>query len=151
MEVSSTAKAAELCTKDPGAAAIASDLAARLYGLRIVEDHIEDYARNYTRFLVISQRGLEKTGEDKTSILFAVKDRVGALYDMLKPFAQHQINLSKIESRPSKKKPWEYVFYVDLDGHLEDPPVKKALGELETGCIFLKILGSYPKGLVLSP
>ncbi len=147
-EVASTSKAAALAQKDPKAAAIASDLAGRLYGLKVIAAHIEDQSKNVTRFLVISMVGLKKTGEDKTSVLFSVKDRVGALYNMLKPFSQHQINLSKIESRPSKKKPWEYIFYVDLEGHQEDPTVEQALKELEEGCVFLKILGSFPKGPV---
>jgi chorismate mutase/prephenate dehydratase len=151
VEVASTGKAAALSQKDPKAAAIASELAAPLYGLRVVEPHIEDQANNVTRFLVISMTDLGKTEDDKTSILFSVKDRVGALYHMLQPFSQHHINLSKIESRPSKKKPWEYIFYVDLEGHQEDQTVKNALKELEKECLFLKVLGSYPKGQVTGP
>lgn len=145
VEVSSTTQAAERSKKDTKSAAIASELAGRLYGLRVVEPHIEDHASNVTRFLVISLKGLQKTGKDKTSILFSVKDRVGALNGVLKPFAQHRINLSRIESRPSKKKPWEYIFYVDLGGHQSDLPVKRALKALDAQCNFLKILGSYPK------
>lgn len=151
VEVASTGKAAVLSQKDPKAAAIASELAAPLYSLRVVASNIEEQANNVTRFLVISMTGLGKTGEDKTSILFSVKDRVGALYHMLQPFSQHHINLSKIESRPSKKKPWEYVFYVDLEGHQEDQTVKNAMKELEEECLFLKVLGSYPKGQVAGP
>jgi chorismate mutase/prephenate dehydratase len=79
-------------------------------------------------------------------VLFSVKDRVGALHDMLVPFQKHGINLTKIESRPSKKKAWDYYFFLDMDGHKDNPSVKKALGELETKCIFLKVLGSYPIG-----
>ncbi|MFQ5455575.1 MAG: prephenate dehydratase [Nitrospirota bacterium] len=143
-EVYSTAKAAEMCKDDPSAGAIASEMAAELYGLKIVRRNIEDNTNNYTRFLVISKKYCQKTGDDKTSIMFSIKDRVGALYNMLKPFATHKINLTRIESRPSKKKVWEYNFYIDLEGHIEDENVKKALEELEEESIFLKILGSYP-------
>ncbi|MBC7188714.1 prephenate dehydratase, partial [Candidatus Aerophobetes bacterium] len=145
-ETESTAKAAQLASEEEGAAAIASEIAAALYGLEIIEDHIEDFPHNYTRFLVIGNEYVEKSGEDKTSILFSIKDRVGALHDMLVPFKKYGINLTKIESRPTKKKAWEYVFFVDFMGHMDDEQVKKALAELERECFFLKILGSYPKG-----
>ena len=143
-EVYSTAKAAEICVEDPTAAAIASELAARLYGLQIVKRRIEDNINNFTRFLVISEKSREKTGRDKTSVMFSIKDRVGALYEILKPFAQYGINLTKIESRPSKKKAWEYIFFVDLEGHQADKTVKAAVDDLKAQCLFLKILGSYP-------
>ena len=143
-EVYSTAKAAEWCVEDPTAGAIASELAGRLYGLQILKKKIEDNPNNMTRFLVISKRPAVRTGRDKTSVVFSIKDRVGALYDMLKPFSANTINLTKIESRPSKKKAWEYLFYVDLAGHLDDENVKTALKELKGQCLFLKILGSYP-------
>ena len=143
-EVYSTAKAAELCRDDASAAAIASELAARLYGLHIVKKRIEDNPNNFTRFLIISQRSPGRSGRDKTSVMFSVKDRVGALYDMLRDFATHGINLTKIESRPSKKKAWEYLFFVDLEGHVDDRPVGQVLGTLSARCQFLKILGSYP-------
>jgi chorismate mutase/prephenate dehydratase len=143
-EVYSTAKAAEICAGDAAGAAIASELAAKLYGLQFVKKRIEDNINNYTRFLVISNRSREKTGKDKTSVMFSIKDRVGALYEMLKPFAQYGINLTKIESRPSKKKAWEYIFFVDLEGHQEDKTLKSALEDLKSQCLFLKILGSYP-------
>jgi len=145
-EVESTARAAQLASEDEKAGAIASEVAAGLYGLNILESHIEDFSHNYTRFLVIGRDYVEKSGQDKTSILFSIKDRVGALYDMLAPFRIHGINLTKIESRPTKKKAWEYVFFVDFLGHKDDDPVKKALSELEEQCFFLKILGSYPRG-----
>jgi len=145
-ETESTAKAAQLASQEEDAAAIASEVAAGLYGLRILEAHIEDSPHNYTRFLVIGRDYAEPSGQDKTSILFSIKDRVGALYDMLAPFRAHGINLTKIESRPTKRKAWEYVFFVDFIGHKDDEPVKKALSELEERCFFLKILGSYPRG-----
>jgi chorismate mutase/prephenate dehydratase len=143
-EVYSTAKAAELCKDDPSAAAIASELAARLYGLQVVKKRIEDNPNNYTRFLIIGQRSPARTGQDKTSIMFSIKDRVGALYEMLRSFADLGINLTKIESRPSKKKAWEYIFFVDLEGHTDDRPVARAIEALNAQCLFLKILGSYP-------
>jgi len=131
---------------DPSGAAIASELAAQLYGLKIVKNHIEDYTNNYTRFLVIAKNNVQKSGRDKTSVMFSIKDRVGALYNVLKTFTENDINLTKIESRPSRKKAWDYVFFVDLVGHIEDEKVKKALGKLEPQCLFLKVLGSYPIG-----
>jgi len=147
-EVYSTARAAELCKDDPTAAAIASELAARMYGLQVVKKRIEDNPNNFTRFLVIGRpadrQSTPRSGRDKTSLMFSIKDRVGALYDMLRIFAEHGINLTKIESRPSKKKAWEYVFFVDLEGHADDPAVGRALDALKGQCLFLKILGSYP-------
>jgi len=145
-ETESTAQAAQLASREEDACAIASEVAAALYGLSILEYHIEDSPHNYTRFLVIGRDFAERSGEDKTSILFSIKDRVGALYDMLAPFRKYGINLTKIESRPTKRKAWEYVFFVDFTGHKDDEAVKKALSELEKECLFLKILGSYPKG-----
>lgn len=145
-ETESTAKAAEIIAQEEDACAIASEVAAALYGLGIIEEHIEDSSHNYTRFLVIGREYAERSGEDKTSILFSIKDRVGALHDMLVSFRKYGLNLTKIESRPSKKKAWEYVFFVDFMGHKDDEDVRKALFELEEECFFLKILGSYPKG-----
>ncbi len=143
-EVPSTARAAELCADDPSTAAIASELAGQLYGLKVLKARIEDNLNNFTRFLVLSQKPPERTGKDKTSIMLSVKDKVGALYDLLRPFASHGINLTKIESRPSRRKAWEYIFFVDVEGHVEEDRVKKALEEIKSRCLFLKILGSYP-------
>lgn len=144
VEVSSTAKAAMCATKEKSSAAVASQLAADLYGLNVLARDIEDVPHNITRFLVISNNYAGRTGRDKTSVMFSVKDRVGALHDTLKAFKDNNINLTKIESRPSKKKVWEYYFFVDFIGHCEEPKVKKALKELEESCVFVKILGSYP-------
>lgn len=143
-EVTSTARAGEICSGDPTAAAIASELAAQIYGLKIIKARIEDNVNNFTRFLVLSKRAPERTGKDKTSIMISVKDKVGALYDLLRPFASHGTNMTKIESRPSRRKAWEYIFFVDVEGHVDEEPVKKALEEIKGRCLFMKILGSYP-------
>lgn len=143
-EVSSTTKAAKMAAADPSIAAVASTLAAEMYGLKIIRERIEDSADNFTRFLVISRVSPPVSGSDKTSLLFSVKDRAGALYEMLRPFAEHGINLTKIESRPSRKKAWEYLFFLDMEGHTEDENVKAAIAALEKDCLFLKVLGAYP-------
>jgi chorismate mutase/prephenate dehydratase len=143
-EVASTARAAEICVDDPSAGAIASELAAQLYGLKIIKSRIEDNMNNFTRFLVLSQKPPERTGKDKTSLMFSVKDKVGALYDLLRPFASHGLNMTKIESRPSRRKAWEYIFFVDVEGHMEEERVKKAIEDIKGRCLFMKVLGSYP-------
>jgi chorismate mutase/prephenate dehydratase len=146
IEVSSTTRAAQLAAREKNSACIASLLAAKIYKLKVIARDIEDSPHNITRFLVIGKTDVPQTGEDKTSVMFSIKDRVGALQDMLMPFKKYRINLTKIESRPSKKKAWDYYFFVDLQGHWDEPRVKKALLELENKCTFLKILGSYPVG-----
>jgi len=143
-EVHSTARAAEICADDPTAAAIASELAGQLYGLIVLKARIEDNINNFTRFLVLSLTPAERTGKDKTSLMLSVKDKVGALYDLLRPFASTGVNLTKIESRPSRRKAWEYIFFIDIEGHMDEERVKKALAELKSRCLFFKILGSYP-------
>ncbi|MBI4832704.1 MAG: prephenate dehydratase [Candidatus Lindowbacteria bacterium] len=143
---SSTAQAAELAQKDPEAAAIANELASEIYHLNLLARRIEDSPNNCTRFLVIGHSTAEKSGHDKTSIMFSIKHKVGALFEVLKTFAFYEINLTRIESRPSRQRAWEYVFFVDLEGHADDPHVERALEEAATNCIFLKTLGSYPSG-----
>ncbi|MBM4120094.1 MAG: prephenate dehydratase [Nitrospira sp.] len=143
-EVTSTARAAELCKTEASSAAIASELAGQLYGLTVVKARIEDNINNFTRFLILSKTAPERTGKDKTSVMLSVKDKVGALYDLLRPFASHGLNMTKIESRPSRRKAWEYIFFVDVEGHAEEERVKKALDEIKSRCLFMKILGSYP-------
>jgi chorismate mutase/prephenate dehydratase len=144
VEVFSTTRAAQIVKKMRNSACIASLLTSRIYKLRAIAQDIEDSPHNITRFLVISKYEINPTGSDRTSLLFSIKDRVGALHNMLIPFKKHRINLTKIESRPSKKRVWDYYFFVDLAGHYKDNKVKKALEELEGKCKFLKILGSYP-------
>jgi chorismate mutase/prephenate dehydratase len=143
-EVASTAAAAEMAATDATVAAIASELAGRLYGVPILTSHIEDLADNSTRFLVIGRRASGPTGHDKTSIVFAMRDEPGVLYRILEPCARLGLNLSKIESRPAKRKPWKHVSFVDLDGHRDTPAVADALREIGGRALFLKILGSYP-------
>ena len=143
VETSSTGAAAEIAASEPGAAAIASELAASLYGLSVLQRRIEDHPNNFTRFLTIGRKSAPPTAADKTSVLFSIKDRVGALHRMLLPFAERRINLTKIESRPTKKRLWEYVFYLDFEGHASEPRIREALAELQEECIFLKVLGSY--------
>lgn len=149
MPTTSTAEAARYVAEHPQfkneIACVASSLAAKEYRLKILAPSIEDNANNTTRFIVISRSDCRPTGKDRTSIAFAVKDRVGALHDILLPFQAHKINLTKIESRPSKKKAWNYYFFVDFEGHAEEPRVQKTLEILEKNCTFLRILGSYPK------
>ncbi len=143
-EVSSTAEASRVAVKRKGVAAVGSELAAPLYGLRVVVPNIHDVAENYTRFLVVGRTENEPSGRDKTSVMFSVKDRVGALHLMLEPFRTHRINLTKIESRPSRRKAWDYYFFVDCAGHCRDLKVRKALAKLGEQSMFLKVLGSYP-------
>ncbi len=148
LEATSTAKAAELASGDNDSAAISSELAAKIYDLHFIDKSIEDSRHNATRFLVISKEFPPATGNDKTSIMFSIKDKPGALYDILLPFKKAKINLTKIESRPSKRKAWEYIFFVDMEGHIEEKKVKKAIESLKEGCLYLKILGSYPQGKI---
>jgi len=145
VDSSSTANAAQQAAEDASVAAIASESAASLYGLRVVKHSIEDNPNNFTRFLVIGTAMQGPSGNDKTSVMFSVKDKAGVLYHMLEPFSKRDINLAKIESRPMKGKAWEYIFFLDMVGHVEEPTIADALEELKTHCQFLKVLGSYPK------
>ena len=146
-EVSSTAEAAKLSSRKKGYAAVAGKYAAGLYNLNILKKNIEDSSQNTTRFFVIGKAPTKPTGNDRTSIVFSLNDKPGALQkSFFQPLAEESVNLSKIESRPSKERPWEYLFFVDFDGHREDPGIKKILSRLKRNSLFLKVLGSYPAG-----
>ena len=126
-------------------AAIASARAAEIYGMKILAREIEDNPNNFTRFFILAKQDSPPTGNDKTSIVFSVKHRPGALYEFLRKLASRNINLTKIESRPTRQKPWEYNFYLDFEGHREDEAPHEVLDSLEKTSLFVKVLGSYPK------
>ncbi len=144
--VSSTAFAAKWAAVDESVGAIASLMAAKLYHLQVVAKNIEDIKGNSTRFWIIGKSEVPPTGNDKTSLIFSVADRPGALFDVLKCFAERKINLTKIESRPSKNEPWKYHFFLDCEGHIKDPKIKECLDEMQNYCVQVVWLGSYPKG-----
>jgi chorismate mutase/prephenate dehydratase len=146
MESHSTASAVEIAAKRPEVAAIASSIAAELNDVAIVQNGIQDNSENVTRFLVIGKTDVRSLGDgkDKTSLVISLKDQSGALEKALMPFAKRSINLSKIESRPSRKKAWDYFFFVDLIGHIEEASVQAAIEELKECSSFVKWLGSYP-------
>ncbi len=126
-------------------AAIASARAAEIYGMKILAKEIEDNPNNFTRFFILAKQDSPPSGNDKTSIVFSVKHRPGALYEFLKELATRNINLTKIESRPTRQKPWEYNFYLDFEGHREDKASREALDNLEKDSLFVRVLGSYPR------
>jgi chorismate mutase/prephenate dehydratase len=144
IETSSNARSAEFAAKDKHSGAIAGTLAAEKYKLPVIESDIQDSSANATRFLVLGRKCPPPSGRDRTSIMFSIADKVGALHNALAPFRRYKLNMTKIESRPSKRKAWEYFFFVDCDGHREDRKVAKALELLGQHCSFVKVLGSYP-------
>ncbi|MBA3684482.1 MAG: prephenate dehydratase [Planctomycetes bacterium] len=147
IEIVSTTKGAERAATEAGAAAIGNEQAAKAFGLPVVASDIQDNPNNMTRFVVIgpASRAAQPTGNDKTSLMFGVQDRPGALYDALVPFHRAGINLSRIESRPSRRRPWEYLFFIDLIGHHSGDAIKAAVAELGKHASTLEILGSYPR------
>jgi chorismate mutase/prephenate dehydratase len=144
IETSSNARSAEFAAKETGTAAIAGILAAEKYDLDVLEYDIQDNAANATRFLVLGRQCSPPTGKDRTSIMVSVTDKVGALHSALAAFRRYRINMTKIESRPSKRKAWEYFFFIDFDGHVEESKVENALKHLADHCNFVKVLGSFP-------
>jgi chorismate mutase/prephenate dehydratase len=143
--VSSNAEAARRARNADDAAAIAGEAAGHVYGLKkVVVSPIEDRDDNTTRFLVLGRQIFPSSGHDRTSVLVSIKDQPGALFNVLSPFARHGVSMSRIESRPSHHAKWEYAFFIDLAGHIEDEPMKKALAELKAHAAQIKILGSYP-------
>jgi len=150
--VTSNAEAAKLVSESELAiqdsAAIASRRAAELFNLNILAENIEDDPKNTTRFLVLSTHDVAPSGKDKTSLVIAAKNVPGAVVSLLEPLAQHRVSMTKLESRPSKIGMWEYVFFVDIEGHHQDPNVSSALAELQQRASFLKVLGSYPVAVI---
>jgi len=147
--VASTARAAQMAANEPKTAAIGSHVAAEIYGLKVIYENIEDIANNITRFLVISREDAKRTGEDKTAILFSTAHKAGALADVLDIFKKYEINLTNIESRPSKKRQWEYYFFMDFLGHKTDKNIQDGLGESRKHCLQLSVLGSFPRATEL--
>jgi chorismate mutase/prephenate dehydratase len=147
---SSNAEGARRARDERGTAAIASRAAAEIYGLTLLADEIEDRPDNTTRFLVIGRKLFSRSGEDRTTLLVSATgtDDAGALFRLLKPFADHRINMTRIESRPSHKRKWDYVFFIDVEGHVSDPPLARALESLEQHASLFKILGSYPRAVL---
>lgn len=146
--VNSNAEAARRAAAEPGVGAIGSEVAAELYGLQVLARNIEDEPDNTTRFLVIGRRAVPPSGNDKTSLLVSTRNKPGALFRLLEPLARNAISMTRIESRPSRRGMWDYVFFVDIEGHAEDAKVAAALEELGGEAVLLKVLGSYPKAVL---
>lgn len=142
--VTSNAEAARLASEQDGAAAIAGEAAAQLYGLNVLGANIEDDPRNTTRFLVLGQHDAGVSGRDKTSLVCSAPNRPGAVHQLLEPLARHGVSMTKLQSRPARNGMWEYMFYVDIEGHQADAAVAAALSELQERASFVKVLGSYP-------
>jgi chorismate mutase/prephenate dehydratase len=149
----STAAAVREAMSDAGGAAIAGRHAAELYGLPVLRERIQDNPENFTRFVIVSTRDAARTGDDKTTVAFSLRDGQGrgALLRVLTVFDEEEINLLRIESRPSREKPWDYVFLAELEGHHDDPSVARAMGRLREKCPMIKNLGSYPRARRSSP
>jgi len=145
LDVSTTARGAQLCAEEPTSAAIATSLAAEIYGLKLLAEHIEDNPQNRTRFLVVGYNEPAPSGRDKTSVMFSVPHKAGSLFRAMSAFEKYDINLTMIESRPTKLTPWEYVFFIDCQGHIKDQSVQKALAALKEYTLFVTVLGSYPE------
>jgi len=145
VESRSTAEGARLAHDDAHGAAVASEMAAKLHDLQVLRRNIQDLSHNMTRFLVLGRQQPGPTGRDKTSVLIVTRDEPGILFRTLGAFAQRGINMTKIESRPSRRRPWEYVFFLDLDGHQQDANLAAALDAVKRDCESLKVLGSYPR------
>ncbi len=142
--VASNAEAARLAAEDPESCAIAGEAAAELYGLKVLASNIEDDPNNTTRFLVIARHDAGPSGSDRTSLVCSATNRPGAMHALLEPLARHGVSMTKLQSRPARSGLWEYVFYVDIEGHQDEPKVAAALKELNERAAFVKVLGSYP-------
>ncbi len=150
LAVSSNAEGARRARDERGSAAIAGRSAAEIYGLNLLADEIEDHPDNTTRFLVIGRKLFSASGADKTTLLLSAEDTdgAGALFRLLEPLAQHKVNMTRIESRPSRKRKWDYVFFIDIEGHVGDAPIAQALAVLESRATLFKVLGSYPRAVL---
>lgn len=146
--VSSNGEAARLAAANPGVAAVAGDMAAELYDLNKLAEHIEDYPDNTTRFLVIGAEEVPPSGRDKTSIIVSSRNKPGALFSLLDPFRRAGVSLTRIDTRPSRTEKWAYVFFIEFEGHLQDPGIAAIVDELEEQSILLKPLGSYPRAVL---
>lgn len=144
IECASNAEAAKLAQGDDNTAAIAGEMAARIYGLEISQSKIQDQANNSTRFLILADEETSPTGNDKTSILVYAENKPGSLFRVLQPFEELQVSLTKIETRPSKKEAWEYVFFIDFEGHAEEENIVSLFDKLRSCTAEIKVLGSYP-------
>ncbi len=151
IEVASTTRAAEMAAREDGAAAIASDAAAAIYDLRVLEACIEDRPDNITRFVVLSHRPAGRSGRDRTSVMFSLQHESGSLADALMIFKRHGVNMTRIESRPARKRAWEYTFFIDMEGHVEDEGVIAALDALRSRSHDFVVLGSYPRAERVRP
>ena len=148
IEVGSNGEAARRVRDEADAAAIAGQCAADIYELPTLVRNIEDEPNNTTRFLIIGAQPIEPSGDDKTALLVASLNRPGALFRLLEPLARNHVSMNRIESRPSRRGMWDYVFFIDLDGHARDEPVARALAELREQASLFRVLGSYPKGVL---
>lgn len=144
VEVASSAEGAKLAKTEKATATIGSTMAADIYDLPILEEGIEDEKDNVTRFLTIGHQRSRPSGSDRTSVMFSIKDEPGALYELLKPFADRKINMTKIESRPTRLRAWDYIFFVDIEGHISQPEIAAVIENLRRHCTYLRVLGSYP-------
>ena len=142
--VASNAEAAVRVATEPTACAIGPELAAQRYGLKLLATGIEDDPRNMTRFLVLGRKACGPTGRDRTSLVMSAPNKPGAVLDLISPFARNSVSMTRIESRPARTGQWEYLFFIDIDGHQDDAPVKQSLDEVRQKAPFLKIFGSYP-------
>jgi len=145
VDVSTTARAAQICAEEANSAAIGTSLAAEVYCLNLIAEHIEDNPQNRTRFLIVGYNEPPPSGKDKTSIMFSVPHKAGSLFRAISAFEKFSVNMTMIESRPTKLTPWEYVFFIDCQGHATDEPVQNALETLREHTLFVTVLGSYPE------